>query len=267
MIRFYAGLVVIFGRDIANEIGVLAFEAAEGHGETTIASLPQDARDGIANALTQLVEDPKEMPLPQKMRRKVERLKSRVQNANDPITVKEAMALLKELHNDIIDELSSPYFLMIPTERRLLYEQSQPPFGENVAAAFPQASYDIAAASRLLALDEWTAAVFHLMRAVELALRLLARRLKIRKVETKEWATLMDDFDKALAAMRQRKRTAMRDRKLQYYSEARAHFGVFKDAWRNHVMHSRATYDERQAFAIFNSVRSFMDELARGAPR
>lgn len=267
MIRFYAGLVTILVRDIAGERSLLFLRIAEGDGEKTIASVPEKERDAIAKALNQLLEKPEEMPLPQKMRRKVERLKGRIENANDPMTLNEAQILLRELHNDIVGELSSPYFLMIPTERRHFYEQRQPPFGENVAAAFPQASYDIAAASRLLALDEWTAAVFHLMRAAELALRLLARKLRIRKVETKEWATLVDNFDKALVAMRQQKRTATRDRKLQYYSEARVHFGIFKDAWRNHVMHSRATYDERQAFAIFSSVRTFMDELARGAPR
>jgi hypothetical protein len=105
------------------------------------------------------------------------------------------------------------------------------------------------------------------MRAAELALRLLARRLRVKKIEIKEWATLLDDLDKALAAMRQQKRTAARDRKLQYYSEARAQFGVFKDAWRNHVMHSHKTYDEREVIAIYGGVRSFMDILARGAPR
>lgn len=204
------------------------------------------------------------MPAP--MRLKIERLKRRLSN-DQTLTVIQAEVLLKELHNDLLDELRSPYFLMIPSQLRPLYEQKEPPFGEAVAAAFPAASYDIAAAARCYAIDEWTASVFHLMRAVEHALRVLARRLKIKKVDTKDWALLIGDVDSALAVIRQRKRTAARDRRLQYYSQARAHFGVFKDAWRNHVMHSHSKYDQREAANIYSSIKSFMEELARGVPR
>jgi HEPN domain-containing protein len=270
MIRFYAGLVTTVMRDLAFEVSALGWWVAdiEHHGgERTIASLSYDVRAGMIKALNQLVENPDEMPLSRRIRFKIERLKNRVENEDDPITASQAMALLQELHNDITAELATPYFLMIPEEKRPLYEQPHSLFGEKVALAFTDASFDIAAAGRLFALDEWTACVFHLMRAVELALRLLARRLGIKKVDTKQWATLLDDLDKAIAAIRQQGRTPARDRKLQYYSDARAQFGVFKDAWRNHVMHSREKYDEREAIAIYGGVRAFMDILARGVPR
>jgi HEPN domain-containing protein len=265
MFRFHAGLVVILTRDLSNEVGLLSIMGSDGQGDVAVESLPS-ARAAIADVLSQLLADPAEMPVSQIMRGKIERLRGRAVNDNN-LTVGQAALLLKELHNDLLNELTLPYFLMIPTEWRHLYEQKQPLFGDEVEAAFPSASYDIAAAGRCIALDEWTATVFHLMRAAEHALRLLARRLKIKKVETKDWATLIDDVDKALMAMRQRKRTAARDRRLQYYSQARAHFGVFKDAWRNHVMHSHARYDQREAANIFSSVKSLMEELARGVPR
>jgi hypothetical protein len=266
MIRFYASLAAILTRDIVNRTNLLHLMMEDGRGAETIASQPQIIKDDLLAALRQLLTNREEMPISVSLRRKVERLTKRVEDADDIMTVNDAFVLLKELHNDIVDELSSPYFLMIPVEWRRLYEQPQPLFGDEVASAFPAASGDIAAAGRCVALDEWTASVFHLMRAAEHALRLLARRLRIKKVDTKDWATLIDDVDKVLAATRQRKRTTSRDRRLQYYSHARAHFGVFKDAWRNHVMHSHATYDQRQALNIFSSVQSLMQELAHGVP-
>jgi hypothetical protein len=50
---------------------------------------------------------------------------------------------------------------MIPAERRHLHEQRRPAFGDAVASVFPGATDDIADAARCIALDEWTAAVFH----------------------------------------------------------------------------------------------------------
>ncbi len=36
----------------------------------------------------------------------------------------------------------------------------------------------------------------------------------------------------------------------------------FKEAWRNHVANTRATYDAAQALDIYSAVRSFMRQLA-----
>ena len=37
---------------------------------------------------------------------------------------------------------------------------------------------------------------------------------------------------------------------MQFYSETATQFRYFKNAWRNHVSHSNATYDEAQAEKI-----------------
>ena len=50
--------------------------------------------------------------------------------------------------------------------------------------------------------------------------------------------------------------------KLKFYSSAAIQFRYFKDAWRNHVSHGRDTYDEREAYSIWNHVKEFMQTLA-----
>jgi hypothetical protein len=49
---------------------------------------------------------------------------------------------------------------------------------------------------------------------------------------------------------------------LAFLSGAAAQFRYFKEAWRNHVAHSRATYDDIEALRIMSHVHQFMDELA-----
>jgi HEPN domain-containing protein len=216
-------------------------------------------------AISNLKQKLQGLPLPFSIVHQIDRMEHRASLV--PFLRAEISVLAREVHENIVAELTTRRFLMILGERRFLFEQPEPLFGQKVAERFNAASRDIAAAGRCMALDEWTATVFHLMRAVEIALQTLARRLRIRSVKVKEWVTLLKDIDTALAAIRNRPRTPKRDRVLEYYSQARANIAVFKDAWRNHVMHSRETYDERQAWAIFASVKAFMEELAEGAPR
>lgn len=48
----------------------------------------------------------------------------------------------------------------------------------------------------------------------------------------------------------------------EFYAQAVSHFGILKDAWRNHTMHVRGIYTEEQAELIFNNVKSFMQKLS-----
>src|SRR3954466_4786773 len=104
----------------------------------------------------------KELKLSPLMRAQWERLLKRAQD-DAPMT--ELAILIRELNDNLMVELSSAFFLMIPADRRFVYAQPTPIFGEHVEKAFPDARSDIAAAGRCYALDEWTACVFHLMRA------------------------------------------------------------------------------------------------------
>ena len=47
------------------------------------------------------------------------------------------------------------------------------------------------------------------------------------------------------------------------YSEAAEQFTFVKDAWRNHVAHSRETYDLEQALSIMRHTGEFMNDLVK----
>jgi len=79
--------------------------------------------------------------------------------------------LLRDLLPDIQLEMTRHLYFLVPENRKgLYYQDDRPLFGEAVANAIPNSTVEIAEAGRCFALERWTACVFHLMRAVELAL-------------------------------------------------------------------------------------------------
>lgn len=175
---------------------------------------------------------------------------------------------LHVLHRSITAELRQSKFFMIPRERSNFYSD-EPSFAEQrISAAFNDndLARDMAAASRCIALEEWTGSVFHMMRVAEHGLRFMARRLKIgmaEEVEYAVWKNVIDQIEKEIDALRNSMtRGPVKSETLRVYSEAASQFWYFKDAWRNHVMHTRVFYDDRAALNVFNSTIGLMEALA-----
>lgn len=184
----------------------------------------------------------------------------------DAVSRAKVLTQLEEFETNLLIEFRSYTYLAIG-EQRELYEQKEPIFGVKVADTFPDAKADIAAAGRCFALDEWTATVFHLMRAVEFGLRDLAARVGTTfptPLEYQEWGVIIENIEaqikKTVAALP--KRTPAKSDTSELYSRAASQFYHFKEAWRNHVSHSRRSYDPREAQIVFDSVKAFMQTLA-----
>jgi hypothetical protein len=220
-------------------------------------------------ALADVVKELEDVPVTNTVRLQAKRLQETV----DTIGVEHgrgravATALMDQLKFNVINDLSAHLCLLIPDVDRWLWEQPTPLFGKAVIDRFPDATRDIAAAGRCLALDEPTASVFHLMRVLEIGLRDLANRVGHTfptPVEYQEWGTVIEHIEariedtvKALP-----KRTAEKNDAAEFYNKAASQFWHFKDAWRNHVMHSRSAYDTRQARQVYSAVQALMEQLA-----
>lgn len=155
------------------------------------------------------------------------------------------------------DEIDArPLFVMNPTNARL-YEQPAPLFGEEVDDAFPSSAEDIAEAGKCLAVARWTAAVMHLMRALEPALAALAAHVGV--TGEVNWNKALNEIESKLKSVSKREHGPAEE---QWAAEAASHFRAIKNAWRNHAMHGRASYDEARATEIFEAVRALMRHLA-----
>jgi len=166
-------------------------------------------------------------------------------------------------------------FVQIP-EKYGDYAEQEQLFGSEVYKAFPSAREDIKQAGNCLAVEDYTGCVFHLMRAVEWGLRALCGDLRIiRILKTKkgkpkyigiEWA----EWDRILEPVHERVDAKIRalavgkrkqDAQEFYYPLLRDLRG-FKEAFRNHVMHARRDYKPKEAEAVLDNVKRFMELLS-----
>lgn len=182
----------------------------------------------------------------------------------------------RHVRDMLMSEFWNRVFIEVP-EEFTLYVNSKALFGEAVTVAFPSAKKDIQDAGNCLAVDCGTAAVFHLMRAVEWALRALCAHLGVIRVRRSnkpgknkymavgwaQWERQLDEVQKRVDKKIEKLGPGKRKQELQeFYYPLLQDLKGFKEAFRNHVMHSRTTYNVKQADGICDHVNRFMNALA-----
>ena len=270
MLQFYASKFTAVIASLEQAMGALRTESllqVDGHDPFLRAAMKaREAIDDLDKALPDL-------PVSETIKKQAQRMSQSltVERMSDSYGQERAVLLIGELAFNVVHDLSEHLCLMVTGDVRELWEQRNPVFGAVVAARFPDANPDIAAAARCLALDEWTAAVFHLMRVLEHGLRDLADRVGHTfptPVEYQQWEAIIVNIEAAIrrtvAALP--KGTSQKADDAEFYSKAASQFWHFKDAWRNHVSHARKNYDPREARAVYDSVRAFMQALAGRQP-
>jgi hypothetical protein len=166
---------------------------------------------------------------------------------------------LRHLRDRIRDELASEYFLHVNRADVVLYGAS--PFGEAVTKKFAKATDDIEEAGKCLAVQRPTACVFHLMRAMEIGVRVLGRKLKVSiNVEVESWAKISDHIDGAIKLLPTN--TTPRKRRKAELALVSANLSAVRIAQRNDVMHPKATYTQDQARNVYSTTSAFLAHLA-----
>lgn len=163
-------------------------------------------------------------------------------------------------------ELKRDKFFYVPAERAKFFPRTDDRhiFGYAVADAFPSAVYDISESGICLALGRGNACVFHLMRVLEIGLRVLGSKFEVSLAHT-NWGPAIDQIEKKIREMHKEEPwKSLPDCKGQqeFYAQVASHFGILKDAWRNYTMHARSFYGEEQAELIFENMKAFMQKLA-----
>jgi hypothetical protein len=161
---------------------------------------------------------------------------------------------MAELDKRLIEELEGAQFYYLGSSAHLLSAPDQI-FGKKIEATFPKAMEDLDEAAKCLAFSRPTASVFHLMRAMEIAVQNLFSKIGLTGNPEKEWGKLLSDISKAIEAM---PKGSARDE----WSASHSHLYHVKQAFRNDVMHPKQTYTEVEAKEVFDAVKSFMRHLA-----
>lgn len=192
---------------------------------------------------------------------------ARFQHFNDEIrqgiTWSELRNQIKVLHEAIHADLCYRRFAYVPTPKAALHDG----FGlvwEPIWKKISGAKEDSQRAIDCYALEQNTACVFHLMRVAEFGLRFLAKKVHVKithkgqfcPLEYGEWDKVITAIKNEIDRVRKLATGPKRQTKLEFYSDAADHCTFMKDIWRNNISHARKPYNETEARAVLERVRS-----------
>jgi len=140
------------------------------------------------------------------------------------------------------------------------YFDKKAPFGDYVSGAFPQCTEDIFEAHQCFAVERYTASMFHLGMAMEVAVKIFAKRLRVR-AHRDQWQAYLSALNEKIQKMPFG--TAAQRKKRIPLSELAGHLFNFKEAWRNPTFHAKKTYTRDEALAVLTNAGAFMDSVAR----
>ncbi len=172
---------------------------------------------------------------------------------------------MDDISSRMNDELSSVFLYYLAPEKRDYYQQTAL-FGEKFKQAFPSANTEVIEAGNCFALGRNTAAVFHVMRAMELVLRALSASLRIPPV-TEGWEK---NWGKMLPKIKSKIATNDADLKddptwsssKDFYHKAYSFLEGVRQPIRNETMHTESVYDDGGAENVMNAARAFMSHVA-----
>lgn len=180
------------------------------------------------------------------------------EKANNKAPIIDIKYAAEYLRNRILDELEKELYFQVNRADARLYKHKAL-FGSAVAKKFKKSGSDIQNAGNCLALQQPTACVFHLMRAMESAVLALGARLKIKISPQSTWRQITGNMDDKIKMMPEK--TARQKAKKHAWEEARTNLHHVGSVWRNRTMHPAATYTQSQATEVLNATRVFMNCL------
>jgi len=175
------------------------------------------------------------------------------------MTYAEAQRSANEIFRIYQSELRNALFLYVARDRADYYGQPQL-FGGVVQIAFPSCGQDISEAGNCYALERDTGCVMYLMRVLEVALSVMAAEFGVSAVR-ENWQNIIEKIESKVSGLGPTDGPGWKERK-EFYAAACTQFMHFKNAWRNHAMHSRTRYNGEEAKRIFEHVKEFLQVLA-----
>jgi hypothetical protein len=179
-------------------------------------------------------------------------------------TYEDLMVSCEELHKRLMIELSANVFLSLDSEMIKYFKPAYPLFGDEFANRFAtDGAFELDEAAKCLALKRPTAAVFHLMRVMEIGIRSLAKCLSVPdpiKPAERNWGIILNHIRDGI----EKKWPTSADRATgdgPLFEELCASLDAVKNPWRNSTMHVKK-YTDDEAEHIFIAVKEFMEKLA-----
>lgn len=173
----------------------------------------------------------------------------------------EGRCAIEEIERAIRNELGSTTLFFIPRERSAEFNRMLSEIRLLWEKPWDVALRNLDHARYCYRVDEFTASVFHSMRAAEKVLTTLACSLKIDPARD-NWQTLIERIEAAVKDLDKLGRGHDREQKQTFYSEMAMQLRYIKNAWRNHVMHARSVYEEKDSREIWWHVKRTLEKAS-----
>jgi hypothetical protein len=183
--------------------------------------------------------------------------------ASNKFSLPQLAELLKEIDRRLQDELQDVTLIALTSKEKEFYEPPTALFGSEFEKQFPSAIFDLEEATKCLALGRATAAVFHLMRVMEIGVRALAQSLQIPDPVSpaqRNWGNILNNIKNAIDT--KWKSTARSNGDGKLFEEFHSSLDAVRNPWRNATMHVENVYNYDDAEHIFFAVKGFMKKLA-----
>jgi len=253
---------------LCSAIGILErvrgiLEVGRRDGDAFHRNIERDGRSTLITDLEKVRTSAKALNLRltvMSLERVLERLKAEKDFTWEEVSIGYAVVLSR-----FRDEFASRRLVVIDEHRVRYYSSSEPLFGVDFDTRFVSAAFELDEAAKCLALGRPTAAVFHLMRILEIGVRATARCLQIpdptRPME-RNWGYILTEIwnHGILVKWPTTRDRIARDGAL--FEELYASLDAVKNPWRNATMHVERKYTDDEAEHVFVAVKGFMMKLA-----
>lgn len=160
-------------------------------------------------------------------------------------------------------ELSLIKTFCVSPAKELYFQVDFGTFGHNFEIAFPSSVFEIDEAGKCHALGRSTASVFHLMRAMEIGIKAIARSLGIPdpvKGNDRNWGNMLAKIKTEMDRRAAGAQWQNDDKNL--FAGAYVSLDAVRVAWRNTTMHVENKYTDEESEHIFIATRGFMKRLS-----
>jgi hypothetical protein len=170
-----------------------------------------------------------------------------VQASSAKFTYPEIITLVDNIYSRLNDELEDIIVLVLSPEEQGYYQLNEPLFGKDFETNFPSAAFEVDEAAKCMAFARYTAAIFHLMRCMEIGVRTVAKSLgKPDPIgHDRNWFMMLRSIKDAMNAKTKTGSWQAEDKEI--FESAYASLDATRVAWRNTTMHIENKYTGEEA--------------------
>ena len=156
-------------------------------------------------------------------------------------------------------ELSAILFKSVPKERAQ-YLAPEWLKRSPISSKYPTSLREIKKAGECYALGQPTASVFHSVRALEPALGSLAAHFGI-EFSQENWQKVIQQVESEIRKLGNQQKSQKKLEDERFFGSAASHLYFVKNAWRNHVAHTRESYSDIEALQVMEHTVQFVESL------